>query len=106
MPVFRFKGAMRYTRISCMPFRAVLGIAKLVQAQDEADALRQVALCLDRDLEEILAQVNAMNVSYVRLEVHGLREEPATDGEALWNPTAFPQELPVPPHIELYRSPL
>ncbi len=106
MAVFRFKGAMRYTRISCMPYRALLGLSKLVQAEDEEDALRQAALCLDRDLEEIFAQVSAINVSSVRLEVHGLQPEPSTDGEALWNPTAFARQQQVPPHIELCRSPL
>jgi hypothetical protein len=99
MPLFRFKGTMRYTRISCMPFRAVLGIAKLVQAHDEADALRQAVHCLDRDLEELLAQVNAINLSHVRLEVHSVEPEPAADGDPLWNPTVFPKLLALPPHI-------
>ncbi len=102
MPLFRLKGAMRYTRISCMPFRAVLGLAKLIQADDEADALHQAVHCLDRDLEDLLAQVNAANVSYVRLEVHRLEREPTTDGERLWNPTTFATQLPAPPHIGLF----
>jgi hypothetical protein len=70
-----------------------------VRAQDEEDALRQACLCLDRDLEEILSQINAINVSEVIVEVETIEEVKASTVKNLWNPELFSTQLEVPPHI-------
>ena len=91
---------LRYTRVSCMPMRAKLALSRCVQAVDSDDAIRQACLCVDRDLEELLAHVNTINVSEVIVEVH--RVEPALQAEsALWNESWFPPGAAVPAHILL-----
>lgn len=98
MKAFHVDLAMRYTRISCMPFEARFAASKVVQARDEEDAVRQACLCLDRDLEEILSRVNAINVSEVWVTFSEVT--PVEDsGEAFWNPSWFSHEVQVPPYL-------
>ena len=95
---FRVELVMRYTRISCMPFRATYPATRVVQARDEEDVVRQACLCLDRDLEQILARVNAINVSEVRVEVSSI--QPLAQGnEAFWNPKWFSADDTIPPYV-------
>lgn len=95
---FRVDLVMRYTRISCMPFRATYPASRIVQAQDEEDAVRQACLCLDRDLEEILSRVNAINVSEVRVQISDV--EGVRDGtDAYWNPQWFSRDVVIPPYV-------
>lgn len=101
MRIFRFRGAVQYTRWSCRPFAARLPITECVQATDRADASRQVGLCIHRDLEQILDQVNAINVAEVRIETQRLEEVAAEGAGVLWNPTRFPDEVRLPRHIEM-----
>ena len=64
--------------------------------------LHQAALCLHRDLEGMLAQVNAIHVAEVRLELDSVEPVPALEpGRRLWNPTHFGSDCKVPPHILL-----
>jgi hypothetical protein len=91
---------MRYTRISCMPFRATFPASKVVQAEDSKDAVRQACLCLDRDLEEILAQVNALNVSDVLVDIRAVRLVALDDGPP-WNPAWFPPHVALPSYVVL-----
>jgi len=93
---------MRYTRISCMPFRARYPASHTVQAEDEEDAVRQACLCLDRDLEEILSSVSAIHVSEIWVEFSRV-ERVAAPRRALWNPCWFARDLLVPPHIVVRR---
>lgn len=98
MSAFRVELVMRYTRISCRPFRATFPASRVVQAEDAEDAVRQACLCIDRDLEEILSRVNAINVSEVLIEFSCV--EPARDETpAFWNPSWFPRDLTVPPYV-------
>jgi len=99
MVFFEVHFTLRYTQVSCMPFRASMDFERQVQAVDEEDALRQACLCLDRDLEQVLSQVNAINVSEVIVEVRSINETAASTGDALWNPEPFEKQLEVPPHI-------
>jgi hypothetical protein len=93
---------MRYTRVSCLPFRATMDLDRLVQARDRDDALRQACLCLDRDLEELLSTVNAMNVTEVLVTVREVSPElQGARDEELWNPEPFDTEILVPRHIVL-----
>lgn len=93
---------MRYTRISCRPFRATFPASRIVQAEDPDDAVRQACLCIDRDLEEILSRVNAINVSEVLVEFSSV--EPAQEPEStFWNPSWFPRDLTVPPYVIVQR---
>jgi hypothetical protein len=81
-----------------MPMRAKLPMSRCVLAIDADDAIRQACLCVDRDLEEVLANVNAINVSEVIVEVH--RVEPTAQADtAPWNHALFPAEVAVPSHI-------
>lgn len=90
---------MRYTRISCLPFRASMDLDRVVLASSDDDAVRQACLCLDRDLEELLAWVSSINVSEVRVEVRGVG--PAPPDRRPWNPKPFPPEVEVPPWVVL-----
>lgn len=99
MAFFAVALTLRYTRISCMPFRASIDFDKTVQAKDSTDAVRQACLCLDRDLEDILSRVNAINVSEMIVEVKALREVSASTDPTLWNPKPFGPQLQVPPHL-------
>lgn len=101
MKIFRVLLTLRYTRISCMPFRAKLDLDRLVQAEDRDDALRQACLCIDRELDEILASVNAINVTEVWVEPQDLEERPPTPGLDLWNDPAFALDRPIPQYIVL-----
>lgn len=103
-PLFFFvELALRYTRVSCSPMGASLPIARTVQAADPDDALHQACLCLDRDLEQLLARVNTINVSEVIAELRTLRPVDASPGEGLWNPAPFAPEIPIPRHIQVRR---
>lgn len=95
---YRVDLVMRYTRISCMPFKAKFPASKLVQALDEQDAVRQACLCLDRDLEDVLAGVNAINVSEVRVEFSRVELVRGTGAE-YWNPEWFEGGIPIPEHV-------
>jgi len=96
--LYRVKLNLRYTRVSCLPFGAVMALDRVVRANDEVDAQRQACLCLAEELEDILAAVNAMNVSEVRVDFAEIQPtEP--DNPTLWNPVPFPPELTVPRHI-------
>lgn len=102
MAFFHVELTLRYTRISCMPYRAKLDIDRVLRAADAEDALRQAGLCLDRDLEDIFADINTINVSNVLIDVRTVREldhAGDTDGPELWNPTPFDPELRVPRYI-------
>lgn len=76
---------------------AKLEIDRRVRALDSHDALHQACHCVDRDLEEILARINTINVSEVIVEFG--RIETVRDGDDLWNPEPFDRGLRVPPHI-------
>lgn len=102
MAFFHVELTLRYTRISCMPYRATLDLDRFLIAENRADALHQAGLCLDRDLEEILANINTMNVADVLVDVRRVqqltdREKP---GESkIWNRNPFNEDLPLPRHI-------
>ncbi len=81
-----------------MPFRASLDFSRWVQAKDESGALKQACLCIDRDLEEILAHVNTMNVSEVLVELRRIESAKTVDGE-LWNTAPFDENTVVPRYI-------
>jgi len=100
MPYFHVDIVLRYTRFSCAPMRAKLPMSKTVLATDDSDALRQACLCVDRDLEEILAQINAINVSEVVVEVHRVEPSAAPPGEP-WNGAGFDPSVIVPPYVLL-----
>jgi hypothetical protein len=102
MALFRLELTLRYTRVSCMPYRATLELSHVVSARDREDALRQGALCVDRDLEEILSKVNTLNVSDVIVEARAVQElETLQESESttLWNLEPFGPELAIPRHI-------
>ncbi len=92
---------MRYTRISCMPFRATMDFDRVVNADDDDDARRQACLCIDRELDDILGYVNTQNVTGVRIETHEIRELRSMEGQQVWNPDPFPSEKAIPRYIEL-----
>ena len=92
---------MRYTRLSCMPFRAAVEFDRAVLAESREDAVRQACLCIDRDLEEILSRVSAINVSEVLVEVRDVTALGAASSPDLWNPEPFPADREVPRHILL-----
>ncbi len=97
---FRVKLVMRYTRISCMPFRATHETTRIVQARSENDAVRQACLCLDRELEEILSKVNAINVAEVLVNIRSV--EPAPRGNKVpefWNPRWYPSDQLIPDYL-------
>jgi len=99
---FELRGSMRYTRWSCLPLGARLALERVILATDREQALFQAALCLHRDLEELLAQVNTINVSEVYLEVDALRPlEEKGHQAAVWNPQPFTAGDKVPPHIKI-----
>jgi hypothetical protein len=76
----------------------MMALDRVVQARDEVDAQRQACLCLAEELEDILAAVNAMNVSEVRVDFEEIQPtEP--ENPTLWNPVPFPPERTVPRHI-------
>ncbi|HNS99133.1 MAG TPA: hypothetical protein PKL73_19405 [Polyangiaceae bacterium] len=95
---FRVELVLRYTRISCMPYRATFPAAKVVQAQHADDAVRQACLCLDRDLEDILAQVNALNVSEVWVDILSVQLLKQAQ-DPVWNPWWFPTDQAIPSYI-------
>ena len=101
MTRFLVRLTMRYTRISCMPFRASMDFDRVVLGDDEEDAVRQACLCIDRDLEELLWAVNTINVSEVLVEVRGVEESGAAAREEPWNPEPFPPSVEIPPHVVL-----
>lgn len=97
---FRVKLVMRYTRISCMPFRATYETDRIVQAQSEHDAVRQACLCLDRELEQVLSKVNAINVAEVLVDIRSVEPAPESDRESeFWNPRWFPSDQRVPDYL-------
>jgi len=96
---FRARVTMRYTRISCVPMGARMALDRYVQAKDRDDAARQVALCVDRDLEELLWAVNAQNVSEVWLELNAIEPRNLPVTTSLWNATPFEPGLLPPRHI-------
>jgi hypothetical protein len=100
MKIFRARLALRYTRISCMPFQAILELDRLVQGMDRDDALRQACLCVDRELDEILARVNTQNVTEIWIEPRQIVEA-APPADDLWNPDPFPPEQSLPRYIVL-----
>lgn len=101
MRVFQVQLTMRYTRVSCMPFRARLEIDRPVQAADREDALRQACLCLDQELEEILARVNSFNITVVRVVPGEIVERGPAQEQDVWNPEPFPPDIPIPRYLEL-----
>ncbi len=90
---------LRYTRISCMPFRATIELSRVVEAENQADALRQACLCVDRDLEEMLASVNTINLNKVHVEVQTVKELHGSEGQDIWNPAQFEPQVEVPRYI-------
>ena len=104
MPLFRIQLTLRYTLISCKPMGAKLEFDRIIQAADRNEAALQACLCLDRDLEEIMARVNAINVSEVMVDIKNIEETNRGD-EPLWNPFPF-SEQKVPPHIIVRRAPV
>lgn len=97
--VFRALATLRYTRTSCRPMQARERIDRLVTATDETDALRQLALVVDGELERIVSSVNAVNVSEFVLEVHTLSEVKGVEALEVCNPRPFPSATVIPPHI-------
>ena len=98
MTVYRIALALRYTRISCRPFGARLELDRLVGAESEQDAIRQACLCLDAELEHVLAGINAINVSEFPVDILAV-EIVAGDAGVLWNPSPHPVEKAIPPHL-------
>lgn len=84
-----------------MPFRATKFFDRFLSGQDTEDALRQACLCIDRELDEILAFVNTQNVTGVRIAAHEVVEVPTAEDREIWNPDPFPQTTRVPRYIEL-----
>ena len=99
--LFWLRGGMRYTRWSCLPFGARLDLEEIVQAESREEALRQAALCLHRDLEELLSRINAINVSEVYLEIDELRPVATAPKRVPWNPQPFAPDVEVPPHVKI-----
>lgn len=93
---FRVRLVMRYTRVSCMPFRATYETTRIVQAQSDQDAVRQACLCLDQELEEILSKVNAINVAEVLVDIKFV--SPASERD-FWNAQWFPPDQQVPDYL-------
>ena len=104
MAVYRVALALRYTRISCRPFGARLELDKLVEAESEQDAVRQACLCLDADLEQVMGNVNAINVSEFPVDIVAVEPAVAGAGE-LWNPRPFPRGQAIPRHLVVRREP-
>ena len=99
--LFLVELTLRFTRISCRPFGATKELSRIVRAGDRDDALRQACLCVDRDLEGILAFVNTINVSKIKVDVRAISaleadEQPPGD---IWNPVPFDPEQQVPRYI-------
>lgn len=101
MNIFLVELTLRYTRISCMPFRASLEFGRYIQATDKSDALRQSCLCVDRDLEDILARVNTMNVTKVVVEPRNIRRINGQSPEPIWNHEPFDHNIKIPRYIVL-----
>ena len=98
MTVYRIALALRYTRISCRPFGARLELDRLVEAESEQDAIRQACLCLDAELEQVLAGINAINVSEFPVDILAI-EPAAREAGELWNPHPHPADKAIPPHL-------
>ena len=102
--VFRIQLTIHYTRISCRPYGASLEYDRLVQAQDREDAQRQACLCVERELEVILAQVNTANVSEVLVDLRDIQPT-QHQGQPLWNESPFPRDQRVPRHLVVRAAP-
>lgn len=103
MTRFRVRFVLRYTRVSCQPLRATVPFDRVVLARDGEDALRQACLCLDRDLEELLSAVNAMNLSAVHVEHESIEPAPPDLASEPWNADPYPEDVEVPPHVVVSR---
>jgi len=101
---YRVVLALRYTRMSCRPYGARMELDRLVLADSEQDAVRQACLCLDADLERLMSEINAINVSAFPVDIL-LVEQVGSGAGRTWNETPFPASRCVPPHLQVRLRP-
>ncbi len=104
-PAYRVLFTLRFTRYSCAPWRASKSFDRFVQAADPPDAVRQACLCLDQELEQILAQINAINVSEVYVDISRVTPTERSADEPLWNSSRFDPSLEIPQYIVVRGGP-
>lgn len=96
--VYRVVLALRFTRISCRPLGARAEFDRYVEAQSEHDAMRQACLCLDAELEGIIADVNTINVAELLVDVLTVELSRGAGG-VLWNASPYPATRQVPGYL-------
>lgn len=98
--LFKVGVTLRYTRYSCSPFAAQYRFRKVVQAFDEKDAERQLVLSLYENLDELLSNINAINVSEIRLHIDYVIPHTG-ERDRVSNPSHFPSDVPIPRYFVL-----
>jgi len=100
LTTYRVVLALRYTRMSCRPYGARMELDRLVLAESEQDAVRQACLCLDMELERLMSEINAINVSAFPVDIL-LVEQVGSGAGRTWNETPFPAGQHVPAHLQV-----
>jgi hypothetical protein len=100
LSLFEVGVTVKYTRYSCSPFASEYRFRKVVQAFDEKDAERQLALSLYENLDELLSNINAINVSEIRLRIDYVIPHTG-ERDRVSNPSHFPSGVPIPRYFVL-----